>query len=406
MHMIVNKRSPVLDRLLAFAADRALLIVLVLAAAVRLAAIVAFPSLHHPDENFQLFEQAHRIAFGYGVVPWEFRDGIRSPVLPYVLAALFRISEPVVGGPEGYLLVARAALAAVSLLGVAAVYRMGERTSRTDALMAGVVAATWFELVYFAGRPLTEAVATTFLLVALSLASVPQERLAFRRLLAIGFCLGLALMLRIHLAVGLLVVAVWWGNSTCAGAGPRWRSAASPAGRVRGCGLAVLGRAVLLLCGGVADRSLRGQGLDLRRRVAGLFLRAAERHLGRRAARDGGADPVARARVRALDRGGAGDHRVPHGDPAQGVSVRVPASPASLWWRHGLGRSDRAHPSAAGPDRPGPALVGLGAALWVGTSAALAFAPGFMDNWFEAGDLIEASFELAQDRSVRRVVLQ
>src|SRR5580693_945701 len=108
MHVIVNKRPAVLDRVLALLTDRTLLIVLLLAAAVRLAAILAFPSLHHPDENFQLFEQAHRIAFGYGVVPWEFRDGIRSPVLPYVLAALFRVSEPVVGGPQGYLLVARA----------------------------------------------------------------------------------------------------------------------------------------------------------------------------------------------------------------------------------------------------------------------------------------------------------
>jgi GPI mannosyltransferase 3 len=50
-----------------------------------------------------------------------------------------------------------------------------------------------------------------------------------------------------------------------------------------------------------------------------------------------------------------------------------------------------------GPDRAGPALVGLAAALWVGTSAALAFAPGFKDEWLESRDLIEASFELAQE---------
>src|ERR1700730_12425329 len=102
---------------------------------VRLAAIIAFPGLHHPDENFQLFEQAHRIAFGYGIVPWEFLDGIRSPVLPYVLAALFWLGGRGAGGPEGTLLVARAALAATSLLGVAAVYRMGQRTSAAHALI-------------------------------------------------------------------------------------------------------------------------------------------------------------------------------------------------------------------------------------------------------------------------------
>src|SRR5580693_7188614 len=104
MHVIVNKRPAVLDRVLALLTDRTLLILLALAMLVRLAAIVAFPSLHHPDENFQLFEQAHRIAFGYGVVPWEFRDGIRSPVLPYVLAGLFRVGDKAFGGPEGYLL--------------------------------------------------------------------------------------------------------------------------------------------------------------------------------------------------------------------------------------------------------------------------------------------------------------
>ena len=166
-----------------------------------------------------MFEQAHRIAFGYGIVPWEFRDGIRSPVLPYVLAGLFWVGERVFGGPEGYLLVARSALAAISLLGVAAVYRMGQRTSQTHALMAGLVAATWFEIVYFAGRPLTEAVATTFLVVALSIASTPAERLGFRRLAAIGFCLALALMLRVHLAPGLLVLAAWTGRLDLRG---RW----------------------------------------------------------------------------------------------------------------------------------------------------------------------------------------
>jgi phosphatidylinositol glycan class B len=43
----------------------------------------------------------------------------------------------------------------------------------------------------------------------------------------------------------------------------------------------------------------------------------------------------------------------------------------------------------------GRALVALAAGLWVATSAALAAAPGFSDEWFEARDLIEASFKLA-----------
>src|SRR5579862_4627804 len=147
MPMIADRRPASLDRVFALAAEHPLAILLAAALLLRFAAVIAFPSLHHPDENFQLFEQAHRIAFGYGIVPWEFRDGIRSPVLPYVLAGLFFVGDKVFGGPEGYLLVARFALAASSLVGVAAVYRMGRRTSATHGVIAGLVAATWFELV-------------------------------------------------------------------------------------------------------------------------------------------------------------------------------------------------------------------------------------------------------------------
>ncbi len=187
--------------------------VLATALLLRVAVIVAFPSIHHPDENFQIFEQAHRWAFGYGIVPWEFVIGIRSPVLPLIFAGVFRAAEPLVGGPEGYLFVARLLLALSSLVAVAAVYRMGRRTSATHALIAGLVAATWFELVYFADRPLTGAVATTVLLVALSLASVAEAELSRRRLIAIGFSLGLCLMLRVQLAPGLFVVALWVGRT-------------------------------------------------------------------------------------------------------------------------------------------------------------------------------------------------
>jgi hypothetical protein len=51
----------------------------------------------------------------------------------------------------------------------------------------------------------------------------------------------------------------------------------------------------------------------------------------------------------------------------------------------------------SGSQRSGRALVAMGTALWVGTSAALAFTPGFRDEWFEAGDLIAASFRLAHE---------
>ncbi len=376
-------------------ADRTLPAVLALALALRLAAIIAFPSLHHPDENFQLFEQAHRIAFGYGVVPWEFREGIRSPVEPYGLAGLFWLGEKVVGGPEGYLAFARAVLALLSLVAVAAVYRMGQRVSATHALMAGLVAATWFELVYFAPRPLTEAVATTFLLTALALATVPSERLHFRRLFVIGFCLGLALMLRIHLAPGLLVVAVALGRGDFL---RRWLPMAA-------------GGLVPLLLFGVADWVYWGAPfssyvaalrVDLVEGKASSFgVSPPGFYFEELASAWAGALPAMAALALLRLRGSAlwiatalAILAVHMAIPHKEYRFVFPAF-ACLALVAAMGSADliermRKLGASAG-------LVAAGAALWVGTSATLAFAPGYSDEWFESHDVIEAEFSLAHD---------
>ena len=52
--------------------------VLMLALALRLYAIATQTYVVYLDETFQYFEQAHRLAFGSGIKPWEFFDGIRS----------------------------------------------------------------------------------------------------------------------------------------------------------------------------------------------------------------------------------------------------------------------------------------------------------------------------------------
>ena len=49
-----------------------------LAVALRMAEAIAFPGYEYPDEIFQVLEQAHRLAFGNGIIPWEFAEGIRS----------------------------------------------------------------------------------------------------------------------------------------------------------------------------------------------------------------------------------------------------------------------------------------------------------------------------------------
>jgi hypothetical protein len=189
--------------------DRARLWILIVAALLRLAVAAGFPNLHHPDENYQFFEQAHRLAFGYGVLPWEFEDGIRSMLLPSMFAKLFSVLGALGASPYTYIFAARAVLACLSLVVVASVYGYGRRIGPTHAVIGGVVAAIWFELVYFSGRPLMEAIATDFLLTALALASPRSRELRPRTLALIGACVGACLMLRVQLAPGLAVLAVW-----------------------------------------------------------------------------------------------------------------------------------------------------------------------------------------------------
>ena len=372
--------------------------VLALALAVRVAAIVAFPSLQHPDENFQLFEQAHRLAFGYGIVPWEFVVGIRSPVLPLILAGIFRLAAPLVGGPEGYLFVARLLLALSSLAAVAAVYRMGRRESATHALIAGLVAATWFELVYFAGRPLTGAVATTVLLVGLSLASAPGDRLTPRRLIAIGFCLGLVLMLRIQLAPGLFVIALWVGRRHLRA---RWLPMA-------------LGGLIPVVVFGVADWAVWGGFFHSY--VEAVQVNAVE----------GVASSFGTAPAGAYARWVLVQWR--YAFPVLWALIIVRARPSAMWlvvaiviiavhsaiphkeYRFvfpafaclvivaAMGAADLVEMARRrfGP-HAGRTLAVATAVLWVAGSAALGFTGAFRLQWFKARPLIEASFALAKE---------
>jgi phosphatidylinositol glycan class B len=391
MHTMVDKRPVILERARQLTGDRTLLFLLALALLVRLAAIVAFPSLHHPDENFQLFEQAHRIAFGYGVVPWEFREGIRSPVLPYLLAGLFWLGDRIAGGPEGYLLFTRAALAAVSLIAVAAVYRMGKRASPIHAVVAGLVAATWFELVYFAGRPLTEAVATTFLLSALSFASMLPAQIGFHRLVAVGFCLGLALMLRVHLAPGLLVAAVWLGGRDLRG---RWLPMAL-GGLVP---LLVFGAADWIYWGAPFSSFVAALRIDLVDGKASTFgVSPADFYFGQLVALWAGALPIMatlilmRLRASALWIAVAFAIIAIHmAIPHKEYRFVFPAF-ACLALVAAMGSADLIVRLRQ------PALVAGAAVLWIATSASLAFAPGFSDEWYDARDVIDAELTLAHD---------
>ncbi len=70
-------------------------------------------SAHAPDELIQYLEQAHRIVFGYGVVPWEFREFIRSWLIPLMLVPPMQFGEWLDPGGPLYLVLPRAMVAVI-----------------------------------------------------------------------------------------------------------------------------------------------------------------------------------------------------------------------------------------------------------------------------------------------------
>lgn len=173
-----------------------LLLFLSLALAVRLA-MVAVPLSYQADEIFQYLEQAHRLVFGYGVVPWEYRFGIRSWLFPVMLSAPMSLGQLWLPGTSAYLLLPKIGLIFISLFSVGAAYRLGRLLSPRHALVAVVVTAFWPEFLLFSGQALTDSVTVPLFLLGASFVYGPRSYL---RWVAAGFLLALAAVLRFQYA--------------------------------------------------------------------------------------------------------------------------------------------------------------------------------------------------------------
>jgi hypothetical protein len=114
------------------------------------AAIPRFFALHddsvfYPDEIFQTLEQAHRFAFGYGFIPWEFREAARSWLLPLVLGLTLKLAAAL-GMVRGPTLAhfARGLMVLLAFVGQWATIRLAYlRGGRAAAILAGAIYAAF-----------------------------------------------------------------------------------------------------------------------------------------------------------------------------------------------------------------------------------------------------------------------
>ena len=149
---------------------------LALAFAVRAAVALTGDFVLHADEIMQYLEPAHRLAFGSGVIYWEYSYGARSWLVPGAVAGVLTLFDAVgLGQPWWYVDGVKLLFCALSLAVPAGMYCFARRHfGETAARLALLAGAFWYELIAFAHKPLTESIATSPLVGLLAMCVRPE----------------------------------------------------------------------------------------------------------------------------------------------------------------------------------------------------------------------------------------
>ena len=181
--------------------------ILVLGFALRIGAGLTQTHVLFFDETLQYFEQGHRLQFGSGIVPWEFDDGVRSWLLPGLIALAMRVTTRFGDDPMLYIGLVRTVCAALSMVVVLVGFGAGERDGgRIGAIVTGGFCAIWFDLIFFAPAVMTEVLAAHCAIAALFLGE--GER-TMRRGFWVGALFGAAICLRYQYAPPLALAVLW-----------------------------------------------------------------------------------------------------------------------------------------------------------------------------------------------------
>lgn len=131
----------------------------VLGLAVRIWFALTDDGMHWPDEIYQSLEPAHRLAFGYGLLAWEFLQGARSWAFPALIAAVFKGASAIgLDSPRLYLPLVRILFCAVGIATAWAIHRLALASGAGK--LAAACGSAMFALmglaIYFAPRAMSE----------------------------------------------------------------------------------------------------------------------------------------------------------------------------------------------------------------------------------------------------------
>ncbi len=165
------------------------------------------------DETHQYLEQAFRILTGFGLIPWEYVDGLRSRVLPLLLAGPMALGHAS-GGAEGGILAARLVAALFALSMLPAGWAIGRTSSSRHAVAALGAMALWFEIVVWSVHVLTETMSVTALLIAAALlmrSRTPGASAGAGAMLALSVIFRIQYGPAVIVLAGLLLGTAWRG---------------------------------------------------------------------------------------------------------------------------------------------------------------------------------------------------
>lgn len=185
---------------------RPLLVCCLLALALRLPLAIWGQNFIAPDEVAQYFGQAHRLVYGQGPVAWEYQVGLRSWLLPGMVAGPMEMAKLAGLSPYAGVVLVRVLLCFASLSLVWSGFVWGRMAQGLrGGLIAGGLAAIWPDLWLMAPHPLEEALAAYCLVPAACLASLPRQT---GRLLLAGWLLGMSFIFREALAPGIAIIGI------------------------------------------------------------------------------------------------------------------------------------------------------------------------------------------------------
>lgn len=188
--------------------DRAFLSILIFAVVVRIG-IAIWPVIHHADEVWQYLEPAFHVGVGPWVMTWEAREGARSWLLPMLFAGPTALGYAIAPGTALAIVLPRLVCGIVSFGTIVGAAALGARLSRMHAVVAAVIATTWFEIAYFSSRTLSEPIATACFVAAA--ASLLVDR-APRWTVIGGALLAACCLVRFQYAPAAGILALWVGR--------------------------------------------------------------------------------------------------------------------------------------------------------------------------------------------------